>query len=97
MKRTNIYLDDGQLDTLRRLGEQRGQPVAAMIREAVETWLEAQGARPIPRDEWEHRFDAILKRRRKGAAERQPSEDDVMRDVMLAVQEVRKARSARRP
>lgn len=97
MKRTNIYLDDGQLDTLRRLGERRGQPVAAMIREAVDAWLATQGARPIPRDEWEHRFDAILKRRPKDGSQRQPSEDEVMRDVMVAVEEVRKARSARRP
>lgn len=97
MKRTNIYLHDGQLDMLRELGERRGQPVAAMIREAVDAWLEAQGAGPIPRDEWERRFDAILKRRQTSATERQPSEADVERDVILAVHAVRKARSTRRP
>ena len=36
MKRTTIYLDDGQLAKLRGLGDQRGQPVAAMIRDAVD-------------------------------------------------------------
>lgn len=97
MKRTNIYLADGQLDMLRRLGERRGQPVAVMIREAVDAWLATQDARPIAQDEWERRFDGLLNRRRKSAAGLQLSEGDVERDVMLAVQEVRKARAARRP
>ena len=43
MKRTNIYRDDEQLELLRSLGERRGEPVAALVREAVDDWLRAQG------------------------------------------------------
>ena len=96
MKRTNIYLDDDQLALLRGLGESRGEPVAALVREAVDAWLSAQGARQIPRDEWESRFDALLRRRDRIAKEHGFTEEEVERDVMEAIREVRKARAARR-
>jgi len=96
MKRTNIYLDDDQLALLRGLGESRGEPVAALVREAVDAWLDAQGARQIPRDEWESRFDALLRRRDRIGKEHGFTEEEVERDVMEAIREVRKARAARR-
>jgi hypothetical protein len=96
MRRTNIYLEEGQLATLQALGERRGVPVAQLVREAVDVWLEAQGVRRVSRDEWERRFDELLERRRRIAAEGGFSEEDVERDVMEAVREVRKARAARR-
>lgn len=96
MKRTNIYLDDEQLELLRGLGERRGEPVASLVREAVDAWLEAQGARRLPEDEWERRFDALLERRRRIAEEGGFDEAEVERDVMQAVREVRRARAARR-
>ena len=96
MKRTNIYLDDEQLELLRGLGEQRGEPVAALVREAVDSWLGAQGARRVTDDEWQRRFDALLRRRARIAKERGFDEADVERDVMAAVREVRRARAARR-
>ena len=95
MKRTNIYLDDDQLALLRGLGESRGEPVAALVREAVDAWLSAQGARRIPRDEWESRFDELLRRRDRLAKEHGFTEEEVERDVMEAIREVRKARAAR--
>ncbi|SRR6266511_121299 len=97
MQRTNIYLDEQQLLSLRLLSETRAVPVAALVREAVDTWLEAQGARPIPEDEWGRRFDALLKRRDEIATEHGFKPDEVERDVMEAVREVRRARAANRP
>jgi hypothetical protein len=96
MKRTNIYLDDDQLELLRRLGERRGEPVAVLVREAVDAWLAAQGARRVPEDEWQRRFEALLERRDRIADESGLDEVQVERDVMAAVREVRRARAARR-
>jgi hypothetical protein len=96
MRRTNIYLEDEQLELLRGLGEQRGEPVAVLVREAVDSWLGAQGVRRLTDDEWQRRFDALLERRDRIARERDFDETDVERDVMAAVREVRRARAARR-
>jgi hypothetical protein len=96
MKRTNIYLDDEQLELLRRLGERRGEPVAVLVREAVDSWLSAQGARRVPEDEWQRRFEALLERRDRIADESGFDEAQVEQDVMAAVREVRRARAARR-
>jgi hypothetical protein len=96
MKRTNIYLDDEQLELLRGLGERRGAPVAALVREAVDQWLQAQGARRLPEDEWGQRFEQLLQRRDRIAQERGFDEAGVERDVMEAVREVRRTRAARR-
>jgi Ribbon-helix-helix protein, copG family len=96
MQRTNIYLSDEQLDALRRLSERRGEPVAQLVREALDEWLASQNVRPVREDEWSRRFGDILGRREKLAAERGWTEEDVERDVMAAVREVRRARTARR-
>ena len=92
MRRTNIYLPDEQLDTLRALADQRGQPVAELVRQAVGDWLAGQGVRVVDEDEWE----ALLSRRRETARQHGWSADEVERDVALAVAQVRKARRARR-
>lgn len=97
MQRTNIYLDERQLELLRVVGERRGTPVAALVREAIDRWLDEQGVRRVGEDEWGRRFDSLLERRRTVAAGRGFSEEDVERDVMAAVREARKARAARRP
>jgi ribbon-helix-helix CopG family protein len=96
MRRTNIYLSDEQLATLRALGEQRGQPVAELVREAVSSWLESQGVRVLGEDEWTQRFEALLARRGRIAQEAGWSPEDVERDVNQAVSQVRRARRARR-
>jgi hypothetical protein len=96
MERTNVYLSDEQLETLRRLGRHRGVPVAALIREALDAWLEQEGVRPIDEDEWQRRFGDLLTRRGQAAKKPGFSEEDVERDVAAAVREVRKARTARR-
>jgi hypothetical protein len=96
MRRTNIYLDERQVEALRRLGERRGVPVAALVREAVDAWLDGQGVRVVGEDEWQRRFDALLRHRTQVAAELGASDEAVERDVALAVRAVRKARAARR-
>jgi|SRR2546422_8372054 len=96
MRRTNIYLDERQLDLLRGLADRRGRPVAELVREAVDSWLESQGARRLSRDEWEERFDALLARRARIAKERGFDPAEVERDVMDAVRKERRARAARR-
>lgn len=98
MKRTNIYVTDRQASLLRRIGESRGRPVAELVREAVDSWLKAQGVREIPPDEWRQRFDALLEERRRIANEEGFSAAEVERDVLAAVHEVRRrrARPARR-
>lgn len=96
MERVNIYLDERQLSALRGLGERQGKPVAELVREAIDGWLEDQGVRTIAPNEWEQRFDALLEQRRAIAKGQNFPEDEVDRDVMAAVREVRKARAARR-
>lgn len=96
MRRTNIYLEDRQLDTLRRLGEQRGAPVSTLVRDAIDSWLESQGVRPMEGDEWERRFAELLARRAAVAEESAIQESEVERDVARALKEVREARAARR-
>lgn len=101
MRRTNIYVTDRQATLLRHIGESRGKPVAELVREAVDSWLTAQGARELTADEWQLRFDELLGRRRAIAKKERFSEKDVVRDVLAAVREVRgvrkgRSRSARR-
>jgi hypothetical protein len=96
MRRTNIYLSDEQLDTLRALADQRGEPVAELVRQAVDEWLAGQGVRLVREDEWAQRFESLLARRRQVTKGRAWSPEQIERDVGLAVAEVRKARGARR-
>jgi hypothetical protein len=96
MQRTNIYLSDVQLETLRRLSEQRGEPVSELVRTALDEWLRSQGVRVIDDSEWERRFQELLGRRRDVASAGALSSKDVERDVAQAVREVRRRRPAGR-
>jgi hypothetical protein len=97
MRRTNIYLDDDQLAGLRGVADSRGSTVAALVREAVDEWLERNGVRSVDPDEWSRRFDALLTRREQAAVSGAWVQGDVDRDVADAVAEVRRARAASRP
>jgi len=96
VERVNIYLEEEKLGALRALSEQRDEPVAALVREAVDDWLRSQNVRALSPDEWERRFDALLKRRDRIAEELDVTEAEVEQDVMAAVKEVRRNRAARR-
>ena len=76
VRRTNIYLSDEQLDALRRVGAQRNVPVAELVREAVDEWLRTRRVRPIPKDEWDRRFDTLLRRRDAIAKELERGEEE---------------------
>ena len=96
MQRTNIYLSDEQLAALKSLAAERDVPVAGLVRQAVDSWLDAQGVRVLGEDEWQRRFDALLDRRRRLAEEIDVSPEAVERDVLAAVKEVRRTHAARR-
>lgn len=96
MKRTNIYLEADQLKALRRVAEQRGLPVAELVRSAVTEWLRGQGVREISEDEWEQRFAVLLSRRETVARRGAFDADEVARDVAAAVRAVRGSHVARR-
>jgi hypothetical protein len=96
MQRTNIYLSEGQLTGLRGVADSRGATVAALVREAVDEWLERNGVRSVEPDEWSRRFDALLTRRERSAESGDWVQEDVDRDVAEAVAEVRRARAASR-
>jgi len=96
MQRTNIYLDERQLHGLRNLAERRGRPVAALVREAIDDWLGAQGVSVVPEDEWQRRFDELLARRHDRDRTSGAKPEAVDQDVQAAVREVRRARAARR-
>jgi len=95
-KRTNIYLEDRQLDLLGRVAEGEGTSVADLVRKAVDAWLAQRGAVATPDDEWARRFEKLLARRRLIAKREGFDQETVDRDVMEAVREVRRARRARR-
>jgi hypothetical protein len=96
MERTNIYLGERELASLRAVSRSTGRPVAALVREAVDAWLEQHGVREIPEDEWGRRFGDLLARRGRLAADEGWDPDGVDADVRRAVAEVRSARAARR-
>ena len=96
MRRTNIYVDDQSLAALRALSVSRGTSVAQLVREAIHAWIDAQGIHHIERDEWDRRFDRLMNERRRIYEEHQWDPEEVERDVMEAVREVRAERAARR-
>jgi hypothetical protein len=96
MERTNIYLGELELARLRAVSRSTGRPVAALVREAVDAWLEQHVVREIPEDEWSRRFAELLARRGRLAAEERWDPDALEADVLRAVADVRSARAARR-
>lgn len=94
VRRTNIYLEDRQLDLLNRLARQRAEPVAALVREAIDEWLRAQGIRPIDDAEWDERLRLLLDRRADLRPSLTASDEDIDRDVTEAIRAVREERAA---
>lgn len=97
MDRASIDLDERRLAALRAISRQQGRPVAALVREAVDAWLAAQGAGAPEHDAWGRRFAALLDRRSRLAAADGLTAEGVEADVARAVAEVRRSHAARRP
>ena len=96
VRRTNIYLDDADLRALRSVGDLQGRSVAELVREAVAEWLVKHGVRRVDDDEWQRRFGELLEERRKIAVASDRDPEEIERDVVEAIREVREARAARR-
>lgn len=96
MQRTNIYLEERQLESLKAMARHRGEPVAGLVRAALDEWLEARGVRQLEPGEWDRRFDALISRREEAAASSELDEQTVEREVLTAVREARGSRPARR-
>lgn len=92
MRRTNIYLDDRQLDALRVLAAVDRQSMATLVREAVDGYIQQRLADDAS---WRDHLDATLDRIRA----RVPSSltpDEIEADVTVARDEVRRQRRAAR-
>lgn len=96
MRRTNIYLDERQLDLLSELAQIRGGSVAALVREAVDAWLDRQGVEAVSESEWQRRFRRLLDQRRVVRDRIPASDEEIDRDVLEAVRAVRRERAESR-
>jgi Ribbon-helix-helix protein, copG family len=85
MQRTNIYLDTRQLAALRGAAQTRGAPVAELVREAVDQWLERNGVQVVEADEWSRGVGpprSPAPRRRRGCADRDPDDAPVVASAL---------------
>lgn len=96
MRRTNIYLEDAELDALRSIGRAQGRPMAELVREAVDDWLQRHGVRRIDDDDWRQRLGRLLDQREKIAESADWDPDTIERDVADTVADVRRERAASR-
>jgi len=96
VRRTNIYLEDHQLDLLHRVARQRAEPVAALVREAIDEWLRGQGITPIDESEWEERLRRLLARRAQLRPTIPATDEDIEVDIAEAVRAVRRERASSR-
>ena len=105
MATATISLPDDQLARLRLYAAMKGRRLDEVIGEAVEAYLASLPDLPTPRviepsndipdDEWQARFDALMKRRRSIARGKGWTEEQVLRDVNATVRQLRSERTAR--
>lgn len=92
MQRTNIYLEQAQLTALKHLAAQEGQSVAALVRTAIQTFLQAE----LPnKDQWNSRFESLLNK----VHQRLPadvSDSEIEADITAARKEVKQKHRAHR-
>jgi hypothetical protein len=91
MQRTNIYLEEQQLKTLKHLAAEERSSVATLVRKAVDDYL---ARRLAERADWSARFDDLLARMRSRLPDVPPEEIEA--DITAAREEVRAIRRARR-
>jgi hypothetical protein len=91
MQRTNIYLDEDQLRTLRQLAAARGKSVATLVRDAVNGYIEQQLGREEIVAQLE---DAIARLRSRIPAMIEP--DEIEAEITAAWNEHRASRRSAR-
>ncbi|MGH2532181.1 MAG: ribbon-helix-helix protein, CopG family [Thermomicrobiales bacterium] len=92
MRRTNIYLDDHQVDALRLLAAADRQSMATLVREAVDGYLQQ---RLVDDTTWRHHLVKTIERIRS----RVPSSvtaAEIEADITAARDELRRQRRAAR-
>lgn len=96
MQRTNIYLEDDQVALLRGIARLRGQSVAELVREAVDAWLERQGAKTVTDDDWRRALSEALNQQAEFVRRRGLTDEEIDCLVSEAVGEVRSDRATGR-
>lgn len=95
MKRTNVYLNEDELKLLKHIAVEEGRSFSDVVREALQQFLQNYRVRPaphkIPKQEWESRLEALLKRVQRRIAETKLPEG-IEAEITKASQEVRLAR-----
>jgi hypothetical protein len=94
MERTNIYLEASQRRKLRLLSDATGEPVAAIVREAVDEYLAGRGVTEHASADWRGSLGKLLDRRAAVSADF--DQEEVDREVQAALREVRAERKAGR-
>ncbi|MSQ26773.1 MAG: hypothetical protein EXR51_01370 [Dehalococcoidia bacterium] len=92
MNRTNIYLDDDQIQALKLLATQDRCSTSEVVRKAVDSYLAVRLAKDGP---WKQRLVDFMER----IQSRIPSVDsteELTTEIAQAVQEVRKSAASRR-
>jgi metal-responsive CopG/Arc/MetJ family transcriptional regulator len=94
MKRTNIYLDEKEFKLLKHIAVEEGRSFSDLVRQALRQFLQDYRVRPaphrIPKQEWESRLEALLRRVQERTAKTKAEE--IEEDITKASQEVRLAR-----
>jgi predicted transcriptional regulator len=91
VQRTNIYLDERQLRTLKHIAAEKRSSVATLVREAVDAYLDRQRAEDRA---WMETVDELWRGIREHSADVPP--DEIEAEISAAREEVREMRRARR-
>lgn len=92
MRRTNIYLEEDQLQALKHLAAQQDQSLAAVVRDAVDIYVTE---RIIDDAAWSERLEQLL----KSVQSRIPSDitpEQIEADITAESEELRRERIAAR-
>lgn len=92
MQRTNIYLDERQLHSLKHLAAEQRQSMADLVRSAIDDYLEKRAADD---GTWRNEWTGLLTRTH-GRIPTVISSTEIENDITLASAEVCRVRNASR-
>lgn len=96
LKRTNIYLEDEQISKFKALGQARGQSSAAVVRDALNEWLDERSVRVVGDEERKQRLEKLFARRQNIADRLDLDPDKVEKLVAGEVTAYRREQKAAR-